>query len=262
MSVKLFFWNVRDLNDPDKHKPFVDWLSSQKPLFGALLETHIKEPFLHPIITKICYGRKYLSNHFSDPGGRIILIWKEPLVVQLLSQTRQQLTCSITLPNQTPIIYTAIYASNLSDERVEFWNDILLNHSALDLETKNWVVGGDFNQILFPLEHSNPAVDHTDSLMYQLQDCFLQAGLFDLRYLGPCHSWTNNQPESPIAKKLDRLLVNNTTISSYPHAVASFLPQETSDHTPCLLNLALFLPKTGTYPYKFQNYLTKHPGFA
>lgn len=35
-----------------------------------------------------------------------------------------------------------------------------------------------------------------------------------------------------------------------------------SDHTPCLLNLALSLPKAGTYPYKFQNYLTKHPGFA
>lgn len=97
--------------------------------------------------------------------------------------------------------------------------------------------------------------------MYQLQDCFLQAGLFDLRYLGPCHTWTNTQPESPIAKNLDRLLVNNSTISAYPHAVASFLPPEMSDHTPCLLNLAIFLPKAGTPPYKFQNYLTKHPGF-
>ena len=56
--------------------------------------------------------------------------------------------------------------------------------------------------------------------------------------------------------------MNNTTIAAFPHAVASFLPQEMSDHTPCLLNLALSLPKAGTYPYKFQNYLTKHPGFA
>lgn len=75
-------------------------------------------------------------------------------------------------------------------------------------------------------------------------------------------TWTNNQPESPTAKKLDRLLVNNITIDSYPHDVASFLPQEMSNHTPCLLNLAFFLPRAGTFPYKFQNYLTKHPGFA
>ena len=118
------------------------------------------------------------------------------------------------------------------------------------------------NQIMFPLEHSSPYVDHADYLMYQMQDCFLQARLFDLRYLGPCHTWTNNQPDIPIAKKLDRLLVNNTTISAYPHAVASFLPPDLSDHTPCLLNLALTLPKASTFPYKFPNYLTKHPGFT
>ncbi|CAG7872168.1 unnamed protein product, partial [Brassica rapa] len=262
MSVKLFFWNVRGLNDPSKHPPFVNWISSQNPFFGALLETHIKEPFLNPILSKICPGWKYLSNHQSDPDGRIVLIWKYPLDVHILVQSRQCITCVLSIPNQAPIYYTAIYASNQSDERVELWNELLITHSTLDLENKNWVVGGDLNQILFPFEHSNPDVNFTDNPMYQLQDCLLQAGLFDLRYLGPCHTWTNNQPESPTAKKLDRLLVNNITIDSYPHAVASFLAQEMSDHTPCLLNLALFLPRAGTFPYKFQNYLTKHPGFA
>ncbi|KAG5380854.1 hypothetical protein IGI04_028696 [Brassica rapa subsp. trilocularis] len=192
----------------------------------------------------------------------IVLIWKYPLDVHILVQSRQCITCVLSIPNQAPIYYTAIYASNQSDERVELWNELLITHSTLDLENKNWVVGGDLNQILFPFEHSNPDVNFTDNPMYQLQDCLLQAGLFDLRYLGPCHTWTNNQPESPTAKKLDRLLVNNITIDSYPHAVASFLAQEMSDHTPCLLNLALFLPRAGTFPYKFQNYLTKHPGFA
>ena len=262
MSVKLLFWNVRGLNDPDKHQPFVDWLKFQKPLFGALLETHIKEQSLNPILTKICPGWNYLSNHLSDPDGRIVIIWKNPLIVQPLSQSKQHLTCLLSFPNLPPIYYTAVYASNLSEERTDLWCELLQNHQDLDLENKNWVVGGDLNQILFPLEHSSSDVNYTDNLMYQMQDCFLQAGLFDLRYLGPCHTWTNNQPVTPIAKKLDRLLVNNTTISAYPHDVASFLPPDFSDHTPCLLNLALSLPKAGTYPYKFQNYLTKHPGFA
>ncbi|CAN6919485.1 unnamed protein product, partial [Brassica oleracea] len=167
---------------------------------------------------------KYLSNHLSDPDGRIVLIWKDPLVVTPLSHSRQHLTCLITLPNLPPIYYTAIYASNQSDERADLWNELLQNHQTLNLECENWVVGGDMNHIMFPLEHSSPSVDHADYLMYQMQDCFLQAGLFDLRYLGPCHTWTNNQPDIPIAKKLDHLLVNNTTISAYPHAVASFLP--------------------------------------
>ncbi|CAN7066803.1 unnamed protein product, partial [Brassica rapa subsp. trilocularis] len=169
------------------------------PLFGALLETHIKEPSLSPILAKMCPRWKFLSNHLSDPDGRIVLIWKDPLIVQPLSQSRQHLTCVITIPNLPPLYYTAVYASNLSEERADLWNELLQNQSTYDLESRNWVVGGDLNQILFPVEHSHPAVDFTDNLMYQAQDCFLQAGLFDLRYLGPCHTWTNNQPDSPIA---------------------------------------------------------------
>lgn len=181
-----------------------------------MLETHIKEPHLASILLKISPRWKYLSNYLSDPDGRIVLIWKDPLDVQLLYQSRQYITCTITVPNEAPIYYTAIYASNLSEERMELWNDLLQNHSAVDLDTRNWIVGGgrDLNQILFPLKHSSPAIDQTDNLMYQVQDCFLQAGLFDLRYLGPCHTWTNNQSDSSIAKKLDRLLVNKC---HHPH---------------------------------------------
>lgn len=98
--------------------------------------------------------------------------------------------------------------------------------------------------------------------MYQLQDCFHQAGLFDLRFFGPCHTWTNKQPYDPITKKLDRLLVNSSTVSSIPHAFATFLHPSFSDHSPCLLDLGFSLPKAGTAPYKFQNYLVKHPNFS
>lgn len=225
MSVKLFFWNVRGLNDPDKHIPFVRWLSSQRPLFGALLETHIKEPFLNPILTKLCPGWKHLSNHNSDPDGRIIMIWKDPLDVIILSQSRQCVTCMISIPNQALIYYSAIYASNESDERVELWNELLQTHSALDLDSKNWVVGGDLNQILFPVEHSNPTVDHMDNLMCQLQDCFLQAGLFDLRYLGPLMLWHHSFPLTyqiipPVSlswpstyQKLEPIPINSQTTS-------------------------------------------------
>ena len=81
MSVKLFFWNVRGLNDLGKHRPFSDWVYSYKPIFGVLLGTHVKEPSLSPLHTKICPSWKYTSNHASDADGRIVLIWKEPLKV-------------------------------------------------------------------------------------------------------------------------------------------------------------------------------------
>ncbi|XP_056863927.1 uncharacterized protein LOC108850223 [Raphanus sativus] len=253
--------NLRGLNDPVKHRPFSSWLLTYKPLFGALLETHIKELSLAPIMSKICHNWNYVSNHSSDEDGRIVLIWKDPLRLQVVKQSRKSMTCTFTLPNQQPIYFTSVYAANTNEEMIDLWAELIQLHSTLDLQTNQWIIGGDFNHIIYPTEHSYPTIVVPDSLMYQLQDCFTHCGVFDLRYNGPSHTWTNHQPDSPIGKKLDRLLVNHPVISSHPHAFVSFLPPLFSDHSPCLLDLAYSLPTAETKPFKFQNYLTKHPNF-
>ena len=252
----------RGLNDPDKHRPFTTWLHQNKPLFGAILESHIKEPFLSPILANLCPGWCFSSNHLSDHDGRIILIWRDTIKVQVLQQSSQCITCKLQFPNKPPIFYTTIYASNLSDDRVDLWAELIQMQTDLDLDSHSWILGGDLNQIAHPSEHSSPHVIVPDGLMYQLQDCLMHLGVFDLRYIGPCHTWTNSQSETPIAKKLDRLLVNSKTILSFPNALATFLPPSFSDHAPCIIDLAFNLPQAGTKPFKFQNYLTKHPMFA
>nr|VDD48885.1 unnamed protein product [Brassica oleracea] len=181
---------------------------------------------------------------FDTRDGRIILIWRDSIKVQVLNQSRQCITCKLDFPHQPPVIYSTIYASNLSAERVDLWAELIQLHSDLDLDNHNWIIGGDLNQIIHPCEHSRPHVVVPDGLMYQLQDCFLQMGVFDLRYNGPCHTWTNNQPDTTIAKKLDRLLVNTKTIISFPLTLASFLPPIFFDHSPCIIDLAFSLPKT------------------
>ena len=113
MSVKLFFWNVRGLNDPNKYRHISDWLKCHKPIFGAFLETHIKELSLAQLMTTICRDWHYLSNHNSDEDGRIVVVWKDPVKVSLLSQSRQMVTCEVQIPNKPPIYYSAIYASNI-----------------------------------------------------------------------------------------------------------------------------------------------------
>lgn len=167
MSVKLFFWNVCGLNDPVKHRTLCSWLNSHKPLFGALLETHIKELSLAPIMSTLCQGWNYTSNHSCDEDGRIILIWRDPLKLRVIGQSAQAITCELLIPGQPSFIYTAIYASNLSDERNDLWVELMQLHASLSLEDSPWMIGGDFNQVLFGSEHVTASENINYAQMYQ-----------------------------------------------------------------------------------------------
>ncbi|KAF3547398.1 hypothetical protein DY000_02003176 [Brassica cretica] len=92
-------------------------------------------------------------------------------------------------------------------------------------------------------------------------DCLHQIEVYDLQYYGPHLTWTNKQSDSQVAKKLDHQLINSHITSAFPHTT-TFLPPLFSDHCPCLVDLDFQLPKVGTYPFRFLNYLTKHPNFT
>ncbi|CAH2039033.1 unnamed protein product [Thlaspi arvense] len=229
------------------------WLSSHQPIFGAIIEIHIKDLNLSLLISTICPGWSFTSNHLSDDDGRIIIVWRPPASVRVLHQTSQIITCEVHLPSANPFIYTAVYASNTNSERTDLWP----SPNSLSLHSSSWMIGGDFNQVIHHAEHSNPDVNNHTADMIAFRDCLSQMSMFDLRFHGPLFTWSNRQPASP----LDRLLVNSHLISQFPHSLASFLPQLISDHSPCLIDLAHNLPKAGTRPFKFFNYLTKHQNF-
>lgn len=150
---------------------------------------------------------------------------------------------STRAPSLPPIIYSAIYASNSSEERTDLWVELLNQHATLALDSRPWMIGGDFNQILHHHEHSAFCHSTHSAQMFQFRDSLLQMGVFDLRYYGPVHTWTNKCDAAPVAKKLDRCLINSQCLTSFPNAAATFLPPAPSDHAPCLIDLAFQLPQ-------------------
>lgn len=213
-------------------------------------------------MARACHGWSFTSNHSSDENGRIIMLWKDPAAVRVISQTRQSLSCEVTISNSLTFYFTAIYASNAHDERQDLWVDLLNLHQTLDLDSYPWILGGDFNQIIHPAEHSSSSINCVTAPMAYLRNVLTQIGVFDLRFFGPLHTWSNKSLSSPTAVKLDRLLVNQQWISLFPDSCANILAPKFSDHSPCLLDLSVPLPIAGTRPFKFSNYLCKHPNFS
>lgn len=187
MCSKHFFWNICDLNDPDKHQPFCDWLFKYKPLFGALLETHIKEPNLSSFMSKLCRGWNYLSNHACDDDGRIVIIWKYPAVLKLVHESRQSVTCEVSLPSAPSFHYTAVYAYNTYQERSDLWVELTDVCSRYSRCSSLWMITGDFNEILHHSEHSSHLLNYITTGMAEFIDSLQQLGVFDLRFNGPLH---------------------------------------------------------------------------
>ena len=167
MRTKLIFWNVRGLNDPSKHTPFCDWMRTHKPSFGVLIETHIKDQNVTNLMSKLCRGWQFSSNHASDEDGRIIVVWKDDVRVRLMQQSRQTLTCEVTLPNTAPFIYTAVYTSNFRAERIDLWVELIDICQTYQLHSQPWILGGDFNEILHHPEHSLLEVSTTTPQMQE-----------------------------------------------------------------------------------------------
>ncbi|KAG2321539.1 hypothetical protein Bca52824_014752 [Brassica carinata] len=169
---------------------------------------------LEQLLSIFCPRWNYISNHNTDEGGRLIIIWKP------LSRSKK---------------FTKL-------------NGLLEIQQNYYLENQSWLIGGDLNQIIHHVEYSSLSVNHLTADM-------------DLRFQGNSRTWTNKRPENPVTKKLDRAMVNSHWIRNFPNSIATFLPHEFSDHSPCIVNLACPFPSSGTKPFKFYNLLTSHPNF-
>jgi len=212
-------------------------------------------------MAKVCPGWKFTSNHLSDDDGRIVIIWKDPTSVRVLNQSRQTITCEVNIANKAQFVFTAVYASNVREEKTDMWVELLQLQQTLALDSSPWLIGGDFNQIIHYEEHYSPTVNSLTPPMTDFKDTLDQLEMFDLKFQGPLFTWSNNQPASPLAKKLDRVLVNSYWLSLFPSSFTTFLPPLPPDHSPSLVDLDFPLPSSGTKPFKFFNYLTKHPTF-
>ncbi|CAG7894840.1 unnamed protein product, partial [Brassica rapa] len=120
---------------------------------------------------------------------------------------------------------------------------------------------GDFNETLSSSEHSLGTNPRYQSGMRDFQSVVSSCNLVDMAAVGSTFTWINSQPVNPIAKKLDRVLINNIWMSQFSQSYAQYEPSGVSDHVCC--RVFLETPTLGKKrPFKFFNFLTEHPDFS
>lgn len=260
--MKIFSWNVRGLNSQSRQRAVRCWISSNKPLVGAFLETRVREENFVSVLNSTAPGWRFENNYEHAELGRIWLVWDPSVSVIVFMKTDQLILCSIQLPDATESIAVAfIYGRNTELERRSLWEDLSTMNSTSPLRTTPWLLVGDLNQIASASEHYSIIPSSLPLRgMEDLQNCMSMNELVDLPSRGVFFTWSNHRPENPIIRKLDRAMVNDCWLEKFPDSYVFFDSPGDSDHAPALIHLDSSVHR-GKKSFKYYSFLSSHPKF-
>ena len=260
--MDIFCWNIRGFNCKTKRRGVRKWLKLQKPIFGGLIETHVSSVNAPKIINGIFPGWRYDCNYEFSELGKIWLLWHPSVSVSVSHKSLQSISCLVKLPFvTTELAVTLVYRSNHRKIRKHLWSDLIFLASSPQISNRPWAILGDLNQTLYADEDSN--ADHFSCTrgMREFSQCVIDAGIQDLQFCGSSFTWSNNQGPGIISKKLDRIMVNDEWLATFPNALGVFGEPGISDHSPCCIFLDVGKQKIKR-PFKFFTMLNDHPDFA
>ncbi|KAJ0261541.1 Reverse transcriptase zinc-binding domain-containing protein [Hirschfeldia incana] len=260
--MDIFCWNIRGLNDKIKRRGVRKWLKKHRPLFGGLVETHVDPVKASYIINNVFPGWRFECNYEFSDLGKVWLLWHPSVSVSICHKSLQSITGIVKLPLvKYKFAATIVYASNCRVVRKQLWSDISFLASSPQLSHLPWTVLGDFNQTLNAAEHSLGDQFSSPRGLREFSQCIASAKLTDLPYTGNYFTWSNKQGDSLVSKKLDRILVNDEWLASFPSAKGVFGDPGVSDHSPCSIILDTVSPKVKR-PFKFYSMLNLNPEFT
>ncbi|XP_010489852.1 PREDICTED: uncharacterized protein LOC104767537 [Camelina sativa] len=240
---------------------FKKWLKVNKPIFGGLIETHVKQPKNQKFINELLPGWFFEDNYGFSDLGKIWVLWHPSVKVVVLAKSLQMITCEVLLPDAHQwIVVSVVYAANEVDTRVHLWEDLKQLSASPIIGNRAWLVLGDFNQTLHPTDHFDPVTLNVDRRTRDFRECLLDAELSDLRYQGSKFTWWNKSKTRPVAKKLDRVLANESWSLCFPSSYDVFGAPDFSDHAVC----GVIPSSTGEKikrPFKFFNFFLQNTDF-
>ncbi|KAL0908009.1 hypothetical protein M5K25_022470 [Dendrobium thyrsiflorum] len=218
-------WNIRGFNRSDKVACCKRLISSFKLDMICLLENRIKlsalqDPFFSLAHT-IFPNEASCNNFHLSLSGRIWIKWDiSKLHFNPIFITSQMITGMITFANNCSFYISVIYASNSDMERLSLWEDIRnleIDHSL------PWILMGDFNCCRYASEKvgGDPI---SQNRLWNFNSLVFDIKVMDLQSVGCPFTWFNNRLDNPIHIKLDRVLVNENWLNTFPNSFCSVQP--------------------------------------
>ncbi|GKC77043.1 RNA-directed DNA polymerase, eukaryota, reverse transcriptase zinc-binding domain protein [Tanacetum coccineum] len=263
MDLKFGAWNIRGLCSlSDKQKEVKKLIKEENLQFCAILETHVKYKNIKKTCDNIFGNWESISNgEDNNKGCRIMVGWNTNVIqTWLISHLRQFMFLLMeSIDKKSKFFCTMIYASNLRMERRKLLRDLEMQKTITN--GVPWVILGDFNVTLKVSEHSNGSA-YISNDMAEFQECINKVEIDDLHSEGFHYTWTKSlkNPKCCTLKKLDRIMVNENFMESFPQAHGMFLPYMIYDHSPIVVKIPNGVQKRKG-AFRFSNFVTDKKKF-
>ena len=210
------------------------------------------------------WQREWGGQMFFIPGktasnGLILLIRRNLECSHIThEQFSERLQCATLTLQHFSFTIVNCYAPSNDKDKLLFLKE--LEHFIRDKnDVDNWVVTGDFNNVLDNDIDIVSGLPHDISTVRAFQDLVSSCELFDVWRLfhgdERDFSWTNNSPINWIARRLDYMLVNSTLFDKSVNC--DLVTVEKSDHRGVLLEICLMKVDRGPSYWKFNDSLLK-----
>ncbi|KAH9745843.1 reverse transcriptase domain-containing protein [Citrus sinensis] len=177
-------------------------------------------------------------------AGGIWLLWQNVIEVEVRLNHKQFIHFKISKNKNFVSWITAVYASPNPMVRKQLWNHL----DSLALSVKEpWLIGGDFNSILYASEKQGGAALQSRGCGL-FRQWFDDNQIYDLKFKGPRFTWSRGF----LLKRLDRALCNNEWLLKFTDNSVLHLPKVASDHRPVLVRFGRIVRgHHGNRPFRF-----------
>ncbi|GJT95097.1 RNA-directed DNA polymerase, eukaryota [Tanacetum coccineum] len=221
----------------------------------ALQETKMENMSL--LCVKSCWGNMTFdfvhSDSVGNPGG-ILCVW-DPNAFRKNSVTLSDyfiLVRGVWEQNGMDLLIVVVYAPHDAKEKIMLWD-------YLASEINRWrgkvVVMGDFNKVRFRSDRFGSIFNAKGANVFN--SFISNAGLVEVELGGCSFTWCHKTAKK--MSKLDRFLVSDNLLHTYPHLSAISLERFLSDHRPILLREHHL--DYGPTPFRFFHYWCEIDGF-
>ncbi|XP_019256466.1 PREDICTED: uncharacterized protein LOC109234878 [Nicotiana attenuata] len=194
----------------------------------------VKEKSPKKILYKIAKDWGYKCNYEQAENGRIWVIWKQNLSVDVVQVQEQCIHCKVTdATNGRQIMLSVVYARNKAQERTRLWKELEAMGGVIQMP---WIISGDFNTVLCSDDRLGQPV--TMNEIKDFKECIDTLQLSPVKTKGYFYTWCNKQQATDrVYSRIDWVLGNFEWIRDYGHVEADCLEPGISNHSPIVIQI-------------------------